>query len=518
MSSSTNLRLPYIDANQNQKSVTHNAALTVLDALVNLRVAATTLTAPPAAPNDGQCWIVASGGTGAWAGKDLNVAAWQDGVWAFYAPNPGFVAYVDALGGALMWNGTAWVSLLGAISTLALATLGLGTAADPANPLSAKLNAALFAAVPTSASPAGTGDVRLKLSKQAASNTASLLFQDNYSGRAEIGLTGDDTLHLKVSPDGSTFYDAVRVAAAGGGVTFLVAPTAPTPASADNSTRLATTAYADRAAAATLARTAVSDAAYAVLPTDRIVAVTALTAARVVTLPAASGYPVGATLTVVDESGSCSATRTITVACAGSDTLNGAPAAVLARAYALVSLESNGAGRWTVTEPIGTLVAAGPGSTVGSSSGSGAYVTHTPAVTLPAGFLQNGRPVRVSAGFRVTTGGAPPNLQVALLAGGTPLVTFAPIATSANQASVSFGLTFLLLATAAPSASAPVEAAPFGNTNAPGLNNNVVNQTPTPVNLATNAALGLALASQWSAAGTGTTAITLTQLVVEALT
>ncbi len=221
MSTSPNLQLPYLDANQNQKTVTHNAALRMLDALVNLHVVSTALQAPPTAPNDGQCWVVASGGTGAWLGKDLNIAAWQDGAWTFYPPNPGFVAYVDTLQAALMWNGSAWVPLLGAITQLALASLGLGTPADPANPLSAKLNAALFAAVPTTATPAGTGDLRLKLSKQAAGNASSVLFQDAYSGRAEIGLVGDDNLHFRVSSDGSTFVDAMVVAAAGGAASFL---------------------------------------------------------------------------------------------------------------------------------------------------------------------------------------------------------------------------------------------------------------------------------------------------------
>ena len=343
MSTSPNLHLPYLDANQNQKTVTHNAALRMLDALVNLHAASAALSAPPAAPSDGQCWIVAPGGTGAWLGKDLNVAAWQDGAWGFYAPNPGFVAYVDALGGALMWNGTAWISLLGAISQLALGTLAIGTAADPSNPLSAKLNAALFAAQPTTATPAGTGDVRVKLSKQAAGNTASLLFQDGYSGRAEIGLVGGDDFHFKVSPDGTTFADAMVVTAAGGAVSFLLTPTAPTPTSGDASTKLATTAFVTGAVGASpgatgprgptgaagpqgvpgptgatgasgFGRTQVNDAAYAAAAADRTVAYIALTAARTVTLPAASAFPAGATLTVLDESGACSATVTLTLA------------------------------------------------------------------------------------------------------------------------------------------------------------------------------------------------------------
>ena len=66
MSASPNLRLPYIDANQNQKSVTHNQALRMLDALVNLGVQSSAFSAPPAAPADGARWIVAPGGTGAW--------------------------------------------------------------------------------------------------------------------------------------------------------------------------------------------------------------------------------------------------------------------------------------------------------------------------------------------------------------------------------------------------------------------------------------------------------------------
>lgn len=356
MSNTPNLKLPYIDANQNQKSVTHNAALTVLDALVNLQVQSNALAAPPSSPGDGQCWIVAAGGSGAWAGKDLNIAAWQDGVWNFYPPNRGFIAYVDNIGGALMWSGSAWVSLLGVVSQLSLNALGIGTAVDTGNPLSAKLNSALFAALPTSSS--GTGDVRLKLSKQATGNTATVLFQDNFSGRAEIGLAGDDNFHVKVSADGSTWYDAMDIAAATGTVSFLNAPAFPSAAAGDSSTKGATTAFVGAAVAAVTARTQVNDAAYAVLATDRTVAVIALSTARIITLPAASTYPAGATLTIVDESGACSATNTISIARTGSDTINGATSAVLSTPYAYLALESNGFNKWTVIDQPSGMVSA----------------------------------------------------------------------------------------------------------------------------------------------------------------
>ncbi|MBV1705372.1 MAG: hypothetical protein KGQ28_11265, partial [Hyphomicrobiales bacterium] len=51
-------------------------------------------------------------------------------------------------------------------------------------------------------------------------NTASFLFQDGYSGRAEIGLSGDDGLHFKTSPDGSTWRESLRTDPATGAVLF----------------------------------------------------------------------------------------------------------------------------------------------------------------------------------------------------------------------------------------------------------------------------------------------------------
>ena len=82
--------------------------------------------------------------------------------------------------------------------------------------------------------------------------------------------------------------------------------------------------------------------------TDRQIAYSAITAARTVTLPAASAYPAGATLSIIDESGFCSATDTITIARAGSDTINGATSAAIASAYASIELESNGSNGWVI--------------------------------------------------------------------------------------------------------------------------------------------------------------------------
>lgn len=207
MTNTANLALPYIDQNQSQKHVTHNLALRALDALAHLAVIRDDWGAPPGTPADGDRYIVAASPTGAWTGHAGHVAAWQDGAWNFYAPKIGWRCFV-ALGAAInVWNGTAWVSLISVLQNLSL--LGIGATADAANPLSVKLNGALFAA--KTAAEGGNGDLAFKLSKESATDVLQLLLQTNFSTRAEIGLLGDDDFRIKVSPDGSTFYEALQV-------------------------------------------------------------------------------------------------------------------------------------------------------------------------------------------------------------------------------------------------------------------------------------------------------------------
>jgi hypothetical protein len=107
----------------------------------------------------------------------------------------------------------------------------------------------------------------------------------------------------------------------------------------------------------TISRTPVNDANYTALTTDRIVAYAAITAARVVLLPAASGFPAGVRMTVVDESGSVTGSHTITLTPNGTDKINGAGTQVINTAYGYLGIESNGAGEWTIVDAPTTLTA-----------------------------------------------------------------------------------------------------------------------------------------------------------------
>lgn len=213
MSDTANLRLPLLEAAQAQKHVTVNEGLGLLDALAQIAVEDRDLAAPPPAPADGQCWIVAADPTGAWAGRAGQLAAWRDGAWRFSAPRAGWVAYAADEAAYLMFDGAAWGDFFATASALQnLAALGVNATADATNRLAVASGAVLF-------NHAGAG-VQVKLNKQAAGDTASLLFQDDFGGRAEIGLAGDDDLRVKVSADGASWREAMRIDGASGRVGF----------------------------------------------------------------------------------------------------------------------------------------------------------------------------------------------------------------------------------------------------------------------------------------------------------
>ncbi len=219
MTDTLHLALPYVAAAQAQKHVTHNEALRILDALVMLAVDHRDLSSPPLSPAEGARYLVKTTGSGGFAGKDNQIAHFRDGAFSFHVPQAGWIAYVADEGLLVVYDGDGWVPLLGAAPQLQnVSRFGLAATADALNPLSARLNNALFAA--HAVADGGNGDLRYKLSKEGAAHTVSFLFQDDFSGRAEIGLTGDDDFHFKVSDDGATWREGLVIASDTGKVSF----------------------------------------------------------------------------------------------------------------------------------------------------------------------------------------------------------------------------------------------------------------------------------------------------------
>lgn len=202
------LGLPCIQPSQAQKHVTHNEALTLLDTLVQMRVESFGAVTPPAAPVAGETHALGTGATDAWAGYDNQLATWDGTAWTFLVPLSGWSAWGIAEGELRSWTGSVWAGLATGLSGDSVAMLGINATADTTNRLSVSAAATLL-------TNAGS-DHRLVLNKAAGADTASLLYQSNWAGHAEMGLAGDTDFHLKVSPDGSTWTEALVVDASTG--------------------------------------------------------------------------------------------------------------------------------------------------------------------------------------------------------------------------------------------------------------------------------------------------------------
>lgn len=90
--------LELLASGQAQKEVSHNEALFRIDALLHAAVESRSLAAPPAAPSPGQCWLVADGASGEWAGQAGKLAQFSAGGWRFIAAQEGCLVWVRAEG------------------------------------------------------------------------------------------------------------------------------------------------------------------------------------------------------------------------------------------------------------------------------------------------------------------------------------------------------------------------------------------------------------------------------------
>lgn len=216
MERSPNLDLPYIMPSQAQKHVTHNEAIRALDAVVQLSVETQSITVPPSAPADGARYIIGFGAQDDWVGHDGQLAAFQDGAWAYFVPEDGWLAWVKDIAGLVVYREGSWLPLQSGSAELAL-QMGINAQADGDNRLTVKSDNVLF--THDDVTP-GSGDMRHKLNKATPAHTASLLFQTDFQGRAEIGTTGSDAFSIKISPDGESWREAMIVEGANGRVSF----------------------------------------------------------------------------------------------------------------------------------------------------------------------------------------------------------------------------------------------------------------------------------------------------------
>lgn len=66
------------------------------------------LATPPASPVSGDAYIVAASPTGAWVGKETQVAVWDGAAWEFGVPRVGWIAYVEDEEKLIAYKASGW--------------------------------------------------------------------------------------------------------------------------------------------------------------------------------------------------------------------------------------------------------------------------------------------------------------------------------------------------------------------------------------------------------------------------
>lgn len=200
MATTTHMGVTLLEQAQAQKEVTVNEAFKRLDALLNSGAISASVVAPPDSPQEGDVYIVPDSATGVWQGKTAFIA-YFDQIWRFIPPSQGAHMLVQDINALMSYSSSGWSII--ALSPNEITELGVNASADTTNKLVVRSDAALFTAE--------TDNIRILANKNALTATASHVFQDNYSGRAEFGLLGSDHFSLKVSADGSNFTQALSV-------------------------------------------------------------------------------------------------------------------------------------------------------------------------------------------------------------------------------------------------------------------------------------------------------------------
>jgi Protein of unknown function (DUF2793) len=107
MATTAHLGITLIEQAQAQKEVTANEAFARVDALLNGGAKQAGVNMPPSSPVSGDVYIIGAAPTGAWAGKEAQIA-YFDQVWRFIIPQVGSSLWVNDAGMLQVFDGVNW--------------------------------------------------------------------------------------------------------------------------------------------------------------------------------------------------------------------------------------------------------------------------------------------------------------------------------------------------------------------------------------------------------------------------
>jgi hypothetical protein len=192
------LGLPFLAERQAQKHATHNEALARLDAGLYLSVSDMAASAVPDPLLPGAAVILSEAPDPEWTDWAGRVVAGDAAGPVSFKPCAGLTVW-DASSLVLrVYDGAQWLS-----PVASLELLGVNSPASDGQRFAVASNTSLFTHE--------ENDHRLQINRKTEADTASLIFQTGYAGRAELGLTGTSGLSVKTSTDGASWSERLAM-------------------------------------------------------------------------------------------------------------------------------------------------------------------------------------------------------------------------------------------------------------------------------------------------------------------
>lgn len=203
------LNLPFLMPGQSLKHVSLNTQLSAIDALLFCAVSGVDISVLPANPEEGKRILIASSPEMSLEEHASAVAIFVNGKWDFFNPAEGWQVWSTVDSDVYIFDGSSWISksraadLGGYTGRLEnLEAVGIGTSADA--------NSALVVRGPNTLFDSSESH-RFSINRSDVADTASIIFQTDYSGQAEIGLTDEENLSIRMSSDGENWVMGPRI-------------------------------------------------------------------------------------------------------------------------------------------------------------------------------------------------------------------------------------------------------------------------------------------------------------------
>jgi hypothetical protein len=234
----------------------YNAGFRTMSALLHPLLISDVVDTPPSSPIEGDAYFTPATSVGAWAPYANRIAVWQGGAWWFYPPVTGMRVYFVNHIGFYFWNGATWSPEINLVSPPGSVLSVAGHPPDGAGNVNlaysdisgaAPLSSPGFSGIPsgpTAASHNNSTQLATTAYVDGALNTlGGVVTLTQGTGIIITGTGGAYTISANTTVLATQAYVTGLGYAPLASPTFTGTPAAPTPSTADNSTKLATTAF-----------------------------------------------------------------------------------------------------------------------------------------------------------------------------------------------------------------------------------------------------------------------------------